>query len=724
LGEDFPAHTAGLRPGSLLAGYELEAQVGVGGMATVFRARDQRLGRLVALKVMAPALVGDQEFRRRFIAESRAAALVDDPHIIPVYEAGEADGMLFIAMRFIRGGDLRQVLALEGPLPPGRVAAFISPVASALDAAHRAGLVHRDVKPANILVDAHADRPDHVYLSDFGVSKGAASSVSLTAAGSFLGTPDYSAPEQIQGRSVDGRSDQYALACVAYELLTGAVPFERDQGMAVMLAHLSDPPPALTARRPGLPTAADQVVGRAMAKVADKRYGSCRDFAEALREALGLMPYLSAGTSASPGHPPTEVSAPPAFPATATVPSAAAEADRGDELCEQKRYAEAEAAYRTAIGLDHELPRAHSGLGRALVELKRYPEAEAALRQAIRLDPDLSVAHAELGRVLGRLRRFPEAEAACREAIRLDPDLARAHSNLGAVLTRVKRYQEAEAALREAIRLDPGLAAAQAGFGILLLTTKRLAEAEGALREAIRLDPSLAAAHTSLGLYMLYTKRLPEAESALREAIRLDPDMPAAHLSLGRYLLSAKRRQEAEAEFREAIRLDPALAQAHSHLGLVLCDAKQYEPAEAALTEAIRLNPALTEAHAGLGEVLRNTGRYQEAESALREAISLDPPPPRPTTVSVWSCARPSGTKRPRPRSGPPSSSTWPSPTPTTGSAWSCATPSGMNRPRPRSPKPSAWTRPLPSRTTISAWSCGTPAGTNRPKVRCVNRFA
>ena len=221
MSEDFPAHLAGFRAGSLLAGYRLQAQVGAGGMAAVFRAHDERLGRLVALKVLAPALAADGAFRRRFIAESRAAAAVDDPHIIPVYEAGEADGVLFIAMRFVAGGDLRGVLEREGVLAPGRAAAFISPVASALDAAHRVGLVHRDVKPANILVDARADRPDHVYLSDFGVSKGAVSSVSLTGAGHFVGTPDYSAPEQIQGLTVDGRADQYALACVAYQLLTG-----------------------------------------------------------------------------------------------------------------------------------------------------------------------------------------------------------------------------------------------------------------------------------------------------------------------------------------------------------------------------------------------------------------------------------------------------------------------------------------------------------------------
>jgi serine/threonine protein kinase len=302
LGEGFPMQLAELRPGAQVAGYRLEAQVGAGGMAVVFRARDERLGRLVALKLLAPGLASDLGFRRRFIAESRAAAVVDDPHIIPIYEAGEAGGALFIAMRFVDGGDLRGVLDREGALSPARAAEFISPIALALDAAHRAGLVHRDVKPANILVDRRPGRPDHVYLSDFGVSKGAISSVSLTGAGHFIGTPDYSAPEQIQGRAVDGRTDQYALACVAFQLLTGMLPFGRDQGMAVMFAHLSEPPPLATAWRAGLPAAVDAVLARGMAKVPEKRYESCADFADALRAALGLAPSQAAARPAPGRH--------------------------------------------------------------------------------------------------------------------------------------------------------------------------------------------------------------------------------------------------------------------------------------------------------------------------------------------------------------------------------------------------------------------------------------
>jgi serine/threonine-protein kinase len=288
LSDDYPVYRAGFQAGSRLAGYRLEEQVGAGGMAVVFRARDERLDRLVALKILAPAIAADPEFRRRFTAESRAAARVDDPHIIPVYEAAESGGVLFIAMRFVSGGDLRRVLRDEGPMQPGRAIELIAPVASALDAAHAAGLVHRDVKPANILVDVRPGRPDHLYLSDFGIAKATLSSARLTEPGAWLGTPDYSPPEQIDGMAVDGRADQYSLACVAFQMLTGVVPFQRDRAMQVMLAHLQAPVPSLAARRPDLPAAADSVLAKAMAKAPEERFQSCGQFVGALREALGL----------------------------------------------------------------------------------------------------------------------------------------------------------------------------------------------------------------------------------------------------------------------------------------------------------------------------------------------------------------------------------------------------------------------------------------------------
>jgi len=329
-----------LGSGSRVAGYRLEEQVGAGGMAVVYRARDERLGRLVALKIMAPAMATDTMFRQRFTRESRAAATVDHPHIIPVYEAGEAGGVLFIAMRFVSGGDVGSLLRREGPLQSARAAAIISPVASALDAAHAAGLVHRDVKPANMLLDTHPGRPDHVYLSDFGLSKGV-QSARLTASGQFLGTPDYIAPEQVEGLPVDGRADQYALACVAFELLTKTAIFDRNEGWATVWAHLNSPPPPVTSIRPDLSAAVDQVLARALAKAPRDRYASCQQFADALREALGLTPYhrssgdtpatggtgngsvRSAATDTANGPAPTASMADPAYGATGPARGAA-----------------------------------------------------------------------------------------------------------------------------------------------------------------------------------------------------------------------------------------------------------------------------------------------------------------------------------------------------------------------------------------------------------------
>ena len=291
-------------PGSRLAGYLIEEQIGAGGMAVVFRARDEMLGRLAAVKVMAPALASDAEFRARFLRESRAVAAVDSPHIIPVYAAGEAGGVLYIATRFVPGGDLGHLLAQSGgTLAPALAVALTGQVAAALDAAHAAGLVHRDVKPGNILVESAPGRQPHAYLSDFGLSKNSLSASSgLSVTGQFLGTPLYSPPEQIRGESVDGRTDQYALACVAFVLLTGVPPFKRPDTIAIMFAQLNDPVPSVTALRPGLPAAVGGVLERALSKSSGDRYGTCGEFAAALRDALVQRgPATVTGWGATPG---------------------------------------------------------------------------------------------------------------------------------------------------------------------------------------------------------------------------------------------------------------------------------------------------------------------------------------------------------------------------------------------------------------------------------------
>ena len=302
-GENRPA-IGDFPPGSRIAGYQIEELLGRGGMAVVYRAADVRLDRQVALKVLAPELTRDSAFRQRFIRESRAGAAVDHPNIIPVFEAGEADGVLFIAMRYVAGRDIRALIERSGPLPPARVASIVTQVASALDAAHARGLVHRDVKPANMLLGSAASggAPDHVYLSDFGLSKLSVAAVSLTSTGQFLGTLDYMSPEQVEGRPIDGRTDLYALGCAAFEMLTGRPPFQRDQDLAVMWAQVSAPPPSACQLRPGLPGGVDAVLATAMAKAPEDRQSSCLEFAAELRAACAGGPARGAPTElAGPG---------------------------------------------------------------------------------------------------------------------------------------------------------------------------------------------------------------------------------------------------------------------------------------------------------------------------------------------------------------------------------------------------------------------------------------
>jgi serine/threonine-protein kinase len=289
------------------------------------------------LKLIVPELADDPDFRARFKRESLLAASIDHPNVVPVYEAGEADERLFISMRWVDGTDLRSLIVEEGRLEPRRALAILQQLAGALDAAHRRGLVHRDVKPANVLVSR--DGEEHAYLTDFGLTKKAASDSGLTKTGAFVGTPDYTPPEQIKGEHADARADVYALGCLFFHELTGNPPYPRDSEVAKMYAHLQEPPPSLTATLPSAPRELDSVIARALAKEPDERFPSAGDLARAASAAMaGAAPSqpersLATGPAAPTGHipatapapsvQPTEQAAPPTEPAASPTELAA-----------------------------------------------------------------------------------------------------------------------------------------------------------------------------------------------------------------------------------------------------------------------------------------------------------------------------------------------------------------------------------------------------------------
>jgi serine/threonine protein kinase len=299
--------------GEELAGYRLRAVIGRGGMSVVFQAENPRLSSIVALKVLAPELSANDTFRARFLQESRIAAGLSHPNVIPIFDMGTHEELLFIAMRYVAGADLRAILQVRGRLLPEQSLSLIRQAGQALDAAHRSDLIHRDVKPANLLVERGVeDDPDHVYLADFGLTKHELSRSGLTATGEFVGTLAYIAPEQIKGEQVDGRADIYSLGCILYESLTGRVPFLKDADAAIIWAHVEEQPVAPSAVCADLPEAFDKVIVRALAKRPEDRYASCREFVDAASAAF--RPSVKPATRTSGGNPESVLARTPPFP--------------------------------------------------------------------------------------------------------------------------------------------------------------------------------------------------------------------------------------------------------------------------------------------------------------------------------------------------------------------------------------------------------------------------
>ncbi len=331
--------------GSDVGGYRVTSLIGRGGMGAVYEVEQPATGQRFALKLLLPEHSASEEFRRRFGREARYASALEHPHIIRVHEVGDAAGQLYMVMDLVIGSDLAATVTGRGRLEPDEAIEILRQVGDALDAVHAEGLVHRDVKPANVvLAELPAGEPVHCYLTDFGLSKAPSrDSGPLTALGFFVGTSDYVAPEQIRAEDLDGRADVYSLGCMLYECLVGGPPFGRKAEERLLFSHLQDPPPLVTEHRPDLPAAIDDVVATAMAKDPADRFPTCAALIEAAALALGAP-------AAVPEPPPTVL-----ILRVILGPAAGTEIAVADELVIGR-----EAASEGTLGGDPELSRTHA----------------------------------------------------------------------------------------------------------------------------------------------------------------------------------------------------------------------------------------------------------------------------------------------------------------------------------------------------------------------------
>lgn len=383
-----------LDEGSKLGGFTIVGEIGRGGMGVVYLAEQASLGRRVALKVITPALAGDPQFRVRFEREARHAASIEHPHVIPVFETGAQGEHVYLAMRYVEGDDLGSVLQREGALDPAVGARLVEQVGSALDAAHAKGLVHRDVKPANVLLEG-GDPEAHAYLTDFGLTKEQAAVSRLTNTGAWVGTIDYAAPEQIDGSGTDARADVYSLGCVLYEVLTGDIPFAGTPTQK-MWAHMSNPPPSLAQTRPELASHFDPVISRALAKRADERFPSAGDLGRAATAAARgsevTVPERSVATGVAAGALPTAASptvGPSGARPAATRAADSSVADRETAALppqpptEQQPAAGGSGGSRRAFGIAAVLLALAAGIGAAAFLVSQLNGSEPDVTQTV-----------------------------------------------------------------------------------------------------------------------------------------------------------------------------------------------------------------------------------------------------------------------------------------------------------------------------------------------------
>lgn len=674
--------------GTVVGNWVIGRKIGEGGMGQVYFARHKTLHTEAAIKVLSHTLAYDAKFRERFFVEAQSQSSLQHPNIARILDYVEHRQRYYLVVELLRGGTLADLLnAAGGPLKISRALELSKQALRALDYAHQNRVIHRDVKPSNIMLDEHG----RVRVMDFGIAlvmKGDR----MTTAGVAIGTAEYMSPEQItRPREVDHRTDVYSMGLVLYELLTGRVPFEGDTEFAIKAAQVNDQPPPLTSINPEIPDALERIVMRALAKQPDYRYSGCGEFARTIEsyERNGgaslslhnssppknqLLGISGTKTIIAPRSSRSRVVAQPdqrkkrrvvLFLAASFLIVCAAAAATGyvwwnstnkldqyykmrDGLESNRKWSEVESEYRERIRTEPNNALLYGLLIETLMQQEKYPEAEAAARDAIRLEPNEALWYDLLGDALSKQRtKNEDAGQAYSNAIQMEiataadrhvymGDLAAFHALSPGVSEnqRLQYWKEAENYYRDAIKRKPDRPLLISILATVIdnqiansseRSAQKWSEPEALHRQAVRLAPKKAEYHWSLGNCLAGQERWPEAENEYREAVGLNSFPASYHATLGQALEKQAKGSEALTEYKEAVSLEPNIAKYHDVLGAALVEQKQWKESEAQYREAIRLDPNIADYHVLLGRVLLEQKRFKDAEDPLRHALEINP---------------------------------------------------------------------------------------------------
>ena len=615
--------------GKQIGNYRITDLFDSGSFGRIYRASHIYLpNRIVAIKVMHLSFLGSQQERENFLQEARLLEISKHPNILSIYDLGINEGYPYFIAEFAPNGSLRKRIlrSLPNPLPQQEALSILTQVGQALYYVHEQLIVHRDLKPENILFNAK----NEPLIADFGIAVFLESQ--KTKYVNVIGSPHYMAPEQFEGFA-SRRSDQYALACIAYELFTGQPPFNAGHPIALWNKHQNEQPRPLTEINPAVPEHIEQAILTALSKKREDRYHDVASFISAL-----LTPHTAplksnktkqewvddGNTLFNQGRYMESLTA---FDRAIRLDTAYADAyeGRGSVVYLMNRYAEALASYEQAIELDPQFAQAHFGKGNVLFSLKRLNDALVCQEQALAIDSTLTDALLSKANVLYYMRSFGEALAAYEEVARRDPDCARAFDGLGWTLRQLLRREEALDAYKRAIELDPDNPSSYNGMGRTLYRVGCYQEALPFFAQALQRDSSIALIYEFRADTLYALRQYAEALVDYNRAIERDATTASAYNGKALTLWHLHRPEEALLCFERALKLNPKLETAYEGKGSVLSDLKRYEESLAAFDEALKLNADTASAHNGRGNALVDLKRYDEALEAYNQAIRLQP---------------------------------------------------------------------------------------------------